>query len=105
MKVVSAAPLLPRSSFSTWNDQFLAFLERVLDAGAADVDAGPEIGAGDFLEREETVAIGAVVYERSFEAGLDTGDDAFVDIALALLFRRRFNVEVYQFLAIDYGDT
>ena len=87
------------------DDQFLPFLERILDTGATDVDAGLEIGAGDFLEREKTVAIGAVVDERSFQAGLDAGDDAFVDVALALLFRGRFNVEVYQFLAIDYGDT
>ena len=87
------------------DDQFLAFLERVLDTGAADVDPCLEIGACDFLEGEKTVAIGAVVDERSFQAGLDAGDDAFVDIALALLFRGRFNVEVNQFLAIDYGDT
>ena len=87
------------------DDQFLAFLERVLDAGAADVDAGLEIGAGDFLERKKTVALGAVVDERGFEAGLDAGDDALVDVAFALFFRGRFNVEVNQFLTIDNGDT
>src|SRR6266850_1645516 len=53
--------------------------------GAADVDVRLEIAAGDFLEREEPVPLLAVVDESGFEAGLDAGDDAFVDVALALL--------------------
>src|SRR5438552_2767118 len=67
------------------DDQLLAFAQRILDAGAADVDVRLEIAAGDFLEREEPVPLLAVVDEGGFEAGLDAGDDALVDVALALL--------------------
>src|SRR5207249_3237249 len=67
------------------DDQLLAFAQRILDAGAADVDVRLEIAAGDFLEREEPVPLLAVVDEGGFETGLDAGDDAFVDVALALL--------------------
>jgi hypothetical protein len=58
------------------DDQLLAFAQRILDAGAADVDAFLEVTAGDFLERQEAVALLAVVYESRFEAGLDAGNDA-----------------------------
>src|SRR5687767_2408002 len=67
------------------DDDLLAFAQRVLDAGAADVDAFLEVTAGDFLERQEPVPLLAVVDERGLEAGLDAGDEAFVDVALALL--------------------
>src|SRR5216117_2732929 len=87
------------------DDQLLAFGKRVLDARAADVDAGPEKLARDLLEGEESVALGAVVHERGFEAGLDPRDDAFVDVAFSLLFCGRFDVEVYQLLALDDRDT
>src|SRR4029077_17896809 len=87
------------------DDQLVAFGDRVLDAGAADVDAGFEILASDFLEGQESVALGAVVDERGFEAGLYAGDDTLVDVALSLFLRGRFNVEVYELLAIDNRDT
>jgi len=75
---------VPRSSFSTWTiSSWLR--QRILDAGAADVDVRLEIAAGDFLEREEPVPLLAVIDEGGLEAGLDAGDDAFVDVALALL--------------------
>src|SRR5688572_4648267 len=67
------------------DDNLLALAQRILDTGAADVDAFFEITAGDFLEREEPVPLLAVVDESGLEAGLDAGDDAFVDVALALL--------------------
>ncbi len=68
------------------DDDFLAFLQRVLDAGARGIDALGEVLAADFLERQESVPVGTVVDERRFEAGLDAGDDAFVDVTFALLF-------------------
>jgi hypothetical protein len=104
MKVVSAAPLLPRSSLSTWTmsswPSFSASWMR-----AFRLDAGVEVGAGDFLERQEAVALGAVVDEGRFEAGLDAGDDRLVDVALALFLGGRFDVEVDEFLAIDDRDA
>ena len=46
------------------------------------------------------MAVGAVVHEAGFERGLDAGDDAFVDIAFALFFAQRFNVEIEQVLPV-----
>ena len=105
MKVVSAAPLVPRSSLSTWTMSSWPSVERILDARAADVDAVLEIGARDFLEGEETVPLAAVIDEGSFEARFDAGDDTLVDIAFALLFACGFDIEVEQLLAIDDRDA
>jgi hypothetical protein len=59
---------------------------------------------GDFLEGQETVALGAVVDEHRLERGLDAGDDCLVDVALALFFAGGLNVEVDEFLTVNYGD-
>src|SRR6185503_13555881 len=59
---------------------------------------------GDFLEREEAVALRAIVDEGGFEGGLYAGDDPFVDIALALFLAGGLNVEVDQLLAVDDCD-
>src|SRR6187455_2514545 len=82
------------------DDELLAFAQRILDARTRDVYAGLEIGTGDFLEGEKTVALTAVIDKCRFEAGLDASDDAFVNIALALLFAGRFDVQIEQFLSI-----
>ena len=87
------------------DDQILAFGKRVLDARAADIDAGPEKLARDLLKGKKSVALGAVVHKRGFEAGLDPGDDTLVDVAFSLFLGGRFDVEVYQFLAFDDRDT
>ena len=68
------------------NDDFLAFAQRLLDGGFGYVDAGLEIGTGNFLERQEAVALGAVIDKGGFETGLDAGDNALIDIAFFLLF-------------------
>ena len=65
--------------------------------------AALQVLARDFLERQEAVALGAVIDEARFEAGLDAGDDGFVDVALALLLACGLDVEVDQFLAVDDG--
>src|SRR6266850_836057 len=100
MKVVSAALVLLDQ-----DDQLLALGKRVLDARALDVDAGFEILARDLLEGKKSVALGAVVHERGFEAGLDPGDDTLVDVAFSLFLGGRFDVEVNEFLAFDDRDT
>jgi hypothetical protein len=51
------------------------------------------------------VALLAVINERRFEAGLDAGDDAFVDVAFALLPCCRFDVEVDELLSVDDRDA
>ncbi len=47
----------------------------------------------------------AVVNERRLETRLEAGNDGLVDVALALFLGGRFDVEVYEFLAIDYRDA
>ena len=87
------------------DDQLLAFAQGFLDGGAAGLDTGLKVGAGDFLERQEAVALGAIVNERGFEAGLDARDDGFVDVALALFLGGRLNVEIDQLLTVDNGNA
>jgi hypothetical protein len=57
------------------------------------------------LKGREPVPLFAVIDESGFEAWLDARNDAFVDIALALLPGCRFDVEVYELLAFDDGDA
>ena len=105
MNVVSAAPLLPRSSFSTWTmSSWPSFSGSWMPARRASTPSR-EVLAGDFLERQEAVAVVAVVDEAGFERRLDAGDDGLVDVALALFLARGFDVEVDEFLAIDDGDA
>ncbi len=93
------------------DDQLHAFPELVLDAPATGAFAfvGFVVGAAaalqilarDLLERQEAVALGAVIDEACLEAGLDAGDDGLVDVALALFLARGLDVEIDQFLAVD----
>ena len=87
------------------DQQFLALAQRLLDGGVANVDALAEVGAGDFLERQETVPVDAVVNETGFERGLDAGDDTLVDVALTLFLAGDFDVQIDQLLAIHDGDA
>ncbi len=83
------------------DQQFLAFPDHVVDAGLVDGHALREVGAGDFLERQEAVAILAVVDKTGFERGLDARHHGFVDIALALFAPFDFDFVVEEFLSID----
>src|SRR5699024_5360282 len=86
------------------NDDFLPLAEHVADLYAvAVVRLADEILARDFLERQETVPLDAVVYETGFEARLYPSDLALVDVGLALLSGRYLYVEVIELLAIDHG--
>ncbi len=89
------------------DDDLASLPHRFLDADAAAWlrGVGLEIGAGDFLERQEAVAVGAVIDERGFQAGLDSGDDAFVNIGFFLFSSGRFDVQVIEHLAVDGGDA
>ncbi len=101
MKVVSAAPLLPRSSFSTWTSSSwpLAIASWIL--ASRPVGAFAEVLPRDFLERQEAVAVLAVVDETGFERRLDPRHHRLVDVALALLTAFDFGLEVHQLLAVD----
>src|SRR5690606_22437042 len=67
--------------------------------------AGSEVVAGDFLQRQETVALAAVLDEGGFKRGLDAGDAALVDVGLFLFLGGLLDVDVVQVLAIDDGDA
>ncbi len=81
------------------DQELLAFLQVLGDAAAVG-----QTGAGDFLERQETVAFAAVVDERGLQAGFDAGDDTLVDVALALFLAGGLDVKVDQLLAVDDGN-
>ena len=83
----------------------MAFAQRLFDGGLAHIDAGFKVGAGDFLERQKAVAFGTVIDKGGFETGLDAGNDTLVDIAFALFLTGGFDVEIDQFLTVDYGDA
>ncbi len=101
--MVRAAPLLPRSSFSTWTmTSWPSLITSLMLMRLPGLTAsGVEIAAGDFLQRQEAVALGAVVDESGLEAGLDPGDLALVDVGLFLLPAGGFDIEIEQLLAVD----
>ena len=88
MKVVSAAPLVPRSSFSTWTMTSWPFGQQLADVHAPALRRLAEVLLGDFLQRQEAVALGAVVDEAGFERGLDAGDTGLVDVGFFLFAGR-----------------
>ena len=87
------------------DDDFLAFLDQLADAGAVVIDARGEVFAGHFLQGEEAVALAAVFDEAGFQRGLDPGDAALVDVGLLLFLGRNFDIEVEQVLAVHDGHT
>ncbi len=50
-----------------------------------------EVLLGDFLQRQEAVALRAIFDERRFEARLYAGDSAFIDIGFFLFPGRDLN--------------
>ena len=98
-------PLVAALVLVDLDHHLLALAQQLLDAGLVVVDAGGEVVAGDFLQRQEAVALGAVLDEGRFERGLDPGDAALVDVGLLLFLRGLLDVDVVQVLAIDDGDA
>ena len=70
------------------DDEFLAFGEQLADVHPAALRLLAEVLLGDFLQRQEAVALRAVVDEAGFERGLDAGDPAFVDVGFFLFAGR-----------------
>ena len=64
---------------------------------------GGEVVAGDFLERKEAVAFGAVVDEAGFQRRLYAGDATLVDVGLLLFLGRDLDVEIVKVLAFYDG--
>lgn len=91
--MVNAAPLLPRSSFLHLYDDFHAFFEHVLDACAA-AFVILEIRTRHFFKRQKAVSVGSVIDETRFQRRLDAGNHTLVNIAFALFFAQRFDVQI-----------
>jgi hypothetical protein len=50
------------------------------------------------------VSFGTVVYKNRLEAGFDSRDDAFIDIALGYFAGRTFNIKFFQLVRFYFGD-
>src|SRR5690606_14052576 len=87
------------------NDEFLSFVEGVLDARSAHIHSFLEIAAGYFLEGEKSVTLFAIVDEAGLKAGFDSGDDSLVNVAFALFASSSFYIEIDQFLAVNNGNA
>ena len=87
------------------DDDFLTLAQQLLDPGLVVVHTGLEVVAGDFLQRQEAVALAAVFDERRFQRRFEPGDPAFIDVGFLLLFRRPFDIDVVKRLAFDDGDA
>ena len=89
--------------FGHLDNDFLAFLDDFLDVDATlDIfRVFLEVLAGNFLEREKTVAFSAEVHEGGFQGGFYPGDLAFVDVGLFLFAGSVFDIQVIQPLAVD----
>src|SRR5690606_22159805 len=83
---------------------FLALAQQLLEARLRRVDAGAEVVARDLLEREEAVALAAVLDEGGLQRRLEPGDAALVDVGLLLFLRGLLDVDVVQRLAVDDRD-
>src|SRR5690606_18092967 len=86
------------------DDDFLAFAQDVLDVHAT-FGRLLEVFAGNFLEGEEAVTVGAEIDEGRFQAGFDASDLAFVDVGFFLLASTGLDIEIEQALTIDQCDT
>jgi hypothetical protein len=58
-----------------------------------------------FIFLQKSMAISAVVDKNGLEAGLDTGNDAFVDIAVGNLLEAAFNAKAFKLVFFDCGDS
>ncbi|KAF4531234.1 hypothetical protein B566_EDAN019292 [Ephemera danica] len=87
------------------HQQFGAFLDGVADLGVLHIHAFAEVIAADFLERQEAVAVFAVINEAGFERRLDPRDHGLVDVALALFAPFDFGFEIDQLLPVDDGQA
>ncbi len=85
------------------HDDVLTFPEDIPDIRlVARLGFLDEVLAGDFFQRQEAVAVSAVIDERGFETGLDARNLAFIDIGFFAFASRCFDIEVVKALAIDH---
>jgi hypothetical protein len=84
--------------------QLLPLREQLADVHAPALGRLAEVVLGDFLERQEPVARGAVVDEAGFERRLYAGDLAFIDVGLFLFAGGELDTEIEELLSINQSD-
>ena len=86
------------------DDEFLAFLDDVLDVDAPfNARRGNrEVLSGDFLHRQKSVAVSTEFDKRRFEAGFYPRDFCLVDVGFFLFPVPVLDVEVVQLLAVNH---
>ena len=82
----------------------MAFAQGVLNARGAHVDPFFKVTAGDLFKGQKAVTLFSIAHKASFEAGFNTGNDPFIDIAFALFTTGNFDVEVDELLPVNDGD-
>ena len=89
------------------DNDFLPLAQGFLDADAAAALAGAfaKIDPRHLFQRQETVPFGTVVDKSGFEAGLDAGYLAFVNVGFLLAAGGYLNIQIVEFLAVDQSDT
>src|SRR6266404_5124184 len=70
------------------HDDFLSLGQELADVHPSALRGLAEVLLGDFLQRQESMARGAVINEARFERGLDAGDTGLVNVGFFLFAGR-----------------
>ena len=70
------------------HDELLALVQELTDVHPAALGLLPEVFLGDFLQRQETMTLRAIVNEAGLERGLDAGNLGLVNVSFFLLAGR-----------------
>ena len=87
------------------HDDVLAFLQDLAHVDAPARGVLQEVLPGDLFQRQEAVALGAVVDEAGLERRLDARDARLVDVGFFLFAGRKFDREVVELLSVNQGDA
>jgi len=87
------------------NQDFLSFGQKLADVQAPALGLLAEELLGDFLQRQESVALCAIFHEAGFKRRFDAGDAAFVDVGFLLFARSQLDTQVIKLLSINQGNS
>ena len=82
--------------FAHLQDDFLAFLDHILDGESALNVFGVfnKVFTGDFFQRQEAVTLRAEIHKCGFQAGFNTGDATFINIGFFLFAGTVFDIQI-----------
>ena len=87
------------------HDDILTFLQDLAHVDAPARRVLQEVLPGDLLQRQEAVALGAIVDEAGFERRLDARDARLVDVGFFLFAGRKFDRKVVELLSVNQSDA